>query len=302
MWFRLFLILNLISAQSALAQNSFFVKSDSLNIKRIIPVSIGIGGVWGGSMVGLSQIWYKNIDKSQFHYFNDCENWLQMDKFGHVYSNYKISMLSSDLLKWSGVNFKKAAFIGTGIGLSYQTTLELFDGYSSDWGFSWCDMSANALGAGIFLGQELLWREQHILMKFSYHPTEFAQLRPTILGTNFQERLLKDYNGQTYWFSFNPFLFVNNTSFPKWVCFSFGYSVNQKLVGDAEFYIDPNSPSSGVYNSQREWLLSMDIDFSRIEVKKEWLKTILKQFNYLKIPFPALILKNNQLIGVPIYF
>jgi hypothetical protein len=271
-------------------------------MKRFIPVSVGIAGGWAGSMIGLHEVWYKNIEKTDFHTFDDGSNWLQMDKAGHVYTNYKISLLTGDLFKWSGVRPKTAALMGTGIGLGYQTTLELFDAYSKDWGFSWYDVASNTAGAGIYLGQELLWQEQRFHLKFSYHPTDFAAIRPSVLGSNFQERLLKDYNGQTYWFSFNPFLFKENSSFPKWVCLSLGYSVNAKLVGDQEEYTFNSDAGPITYSSQREWLLSLDIDFSRIPVKKPWLKTLLKQFNYLKVPFPAMIIRDGKLTGSLLYF
>ena len=300
MSFRILIILSFFAANSLFAQGTFFDSPDSLLKKRIIPVSIGAGTVWAGSMVGLSQVWYKDYEKSSFHTFNDGANWLQMDKAGHIYTNYQISQFTGDLFNWSGMKSTNAAILGTGIGLGFQTTLEVFDGYSSGWGFSWYDMASNALGAGIYLGQELAWKEQRFLLKFSYHPTEFAALRPEVLGSNFQERLLKDYNGQTYWVSFNPFLFTKNTSIPKWICLSFGYSVNQKIVGDQETYVDPISLIS--YSSQQEFIFSLDIDFSRIPVQKKWLKTVLKQLNYLKIPFPALIIRDGKLIGVPIYF
>lgn len=297
---RLFIIISFFSVNLLFGQTSFLTPADSLSKKRLIPISIGAGTAWAGSMVGLSQVWYKDYDKTSFHTFNDGANWLQMDKAGHVYTNYQISQFAGNLYKWSGMKSNNAAVIGTGIGLGFQTTLEIFDGYSSGWGFSWYDVASNALGAGIYLGQELAWKEQLFLLKFSYHPTEFAALRPEILGSNLQERFLKDYNGQTYWLSFNPFLFSKSSSFPKWICFSFGYSVNQKIVGDQETYVDPISLIS--YSSQREFIFSLDIDFSRIPVQKKWLKTVLKQLNYLKIPFPALIIREGKLIGAPIYF
>ncbi len=297
---RLIIIFSFFSANLLFGQTSFLAPSDSLSKKRLIPVSIGTASAWAGSMIGLSEIWYNDYDKTKFHTFNDGTNWLQMDKVGHIYTNYQISQFSGNLFKWSGMKSANAAILGTGIGLGFQSTLEIFDGYSSGWGFSWYDMAANTVGAGIYLGQELAWKEQRFLLKFSYHPTEFAALRPEILGSNFQERLLKDYNGQTYWVSFNPFLFTKNTSIPKWICLSFGYSVNNKIVGDKESYSDPVNMNS--YLSQRELIFSFDIDFSRIPVRKKWLKTVFKQLNYLKLPFPSLIIRDGKLIGSALYF
>jgi hypothetical protein len=219
---------------------------------------------------------------------------MQMDKAGHFYTTAKLSLLTSDCYKWAGVNPKKAAIAGSLIGLGYQTTLEIFDGFSTDWGFSWSDMTANILGAGFFLAQDLLWNEQRLIPKFSYHPTEYAAYRPSVLGSNFQERLLKDYNGQTYWISFSPAHIQRFQSLPKWLCVSFGYSVDQKLVGDQDNYLG--------FQAQREWLFSLDVDFSQLKTKKKWVNILLKQLNYIKIPFPTLSLKNGKIYGYGIYF
>ncbi len=282
------------------AQPSFFAKPDSVNKGRLIGVTAGVSAAWGGSILGLSQVWYEDVEKTKWHTFDDSRNWLQMDKVGHFYTAHKINQLTSDLYIWSGLERKKSVLIGTGISLGYQTTLEMFDSYSLEWGFSWSDMAANALGSVSYMSQQLIWEEERIIPKFSYHPTKFAEIRPTVLGSTFAESLLKDYNGQTYWLSFSPGTFLKRSKIPKWACISFGYSVNQKLVGSASSYTDLNSGKT--YIEQREYLLSLDIDFSRLPVKKPWLKTLLKQFNYLKLPFPSLILRDGKLTGNILYF
>ena len=50
-----------------------------------------------------------------------------------------------------------------------MTTVEVFDGFSSEWGFSWGDMLANTTGTTLYISQELLWKEQRIVPKFSFH-------------------------------------------------------------------------------------------------------------------------------------
>jgi hypothetical protein len=287
------LVFTIMKMSAVLGQN------DSVSGKRKIIAGSLITAGWAGSMGGLYSVWYSKEDQSAFHTFNDGKLWMQMDKVGHTYTAYQISSLTNDLFEWAGCKNKSAALLSGGIGLGYQTTLEIFDGMSSDWGFSWHDMSANFLGSAIFTTQELIWDEQRILPKFSYHPTPFAQIRPEILGSSFGQRLLKDYNGQTYWISFNPFQNLHNSRIPKWICVSIGYSANEKLKGDTDWFTDKNGQT---YHAQREWLLSFDIDFSKIPAKKPLVKKVLKQLNYLKIPFPALMLRSGVLHGIPIYF
>jgi uncharacterized protein YfiM (DUF2279 family) len=279
---------------------SLLTPSSSFHKGRFIGVSSGIGATWAGSMIGLHQIWYSKVPKSSWNTFDDSKNWLQMDKVGHFYTAYKINALTSDLYKWSGTPNNSHLYYGLGVSFGFQTTLEFLDAHTEEWGWSWADFSANVIGSVGYTVQQIAWREERIIPKFSYHPTEFAAVRPNVLGSTPLESLLKDYNGQTYWLSFSPGTFINNSKIPKWACISVGYSAHEKLVGSESYYLDN---TTGIeYNEKREFLLSLDIDLSKIPVKKPWLKTILKQLNYLKIPFPALILRDGKVIGHPLYF
>lgn len=281
-------------------KQSFFSPSPNFNRNRFIGTSIGIGGAWGGSMIGLNQIWYSQVEKSPWNTFNDSKNWLQMDKAGHFYTAYKLNLFTTEMYEWAGVKEKHSIWYGLGVSFGFQTTLEFLDAYTEEWGWSWGDFTANVLGSVSYTTQKLIWNEQRIIPKFSYTPTEFAQVRPNVLGATFAERLLKDYNGQTYWLSFSPGTFFKQSKTPKWACISFGYSAHEKLVGSEPYYLDP---LTGIeYNEQREFLLSLDIDFSRIPAKRPWVKAVLKQLNYLKVPFPALMLRDGKLIGKPFYY
>lgn len=282
------------------SQRSFWEDADSLSPPRFTSVSTGISGTWIGSYVGLSQIWYKDVEKTPWHSFDDSKNWLQMDKAGHFYAAYKINALTTGLYNWSGLAPKKSIWLGAGVSIGYQLTLEMFDAYSAEWGFSGSDVIANTVGTTGYLTQQLLWKEERIIPKFSYTPSPYAALRPHILGSSFSESLLKDYNGQTYWLSFSPGTFLRNSPIPKWACISLGYSVNAKLVGDEEIYIDPLSQVA--YYSRREFILSLDIDFSKLPIRRPWLKKVVHQLNYLKVPFPALVLSDHQFLARAVYF
>jgi len=249
-------------------------------------------------MIGLGAVWYKDVEKTKWHTFDDSRNWLQMDKVGHFYTAHKINMLTSEHYMWSGVDRKKSTLIGAGISFGYQTTLEMLDAYSAEWGFSWADFGSNLAGVGFYSAQQLIWEEERIIPKFSFHQTEYAEIRPQTLGSNYIESLLKDYNGQTYWLSVNPSTFFKQSKLPKWLCFSFGYSVDGKIVGDEEIAFHLDQP---IY-AKREFLFSLDVDFSRIPTKRRWQHVLLKQLNYLKIPFPTLILSDGKLMANPLYF
>ncbi|MES2798882.1 MAG: DUF2279 domain-containing protein [Bacteroidota bacterium] len=265
-------------------------------------MATGIGAGWAGSMTGLYLMWYKKEDQTTFHSFNDTKEWLQMDKVGHFYTAWKISELSTNSFRWTGLDSNWSLLTGCLTGWGYQATLEVFDGFSTEWGFSWGDMTANTLGSGLYATQELIWKEQRFLPKFSSFPSQYAKYRPEMLGSTVPERILKDYNGQTYWLSFSPGTFMKNSNYPEWLCFSFGYSIDARLKGNQDVYQYTGNLGATSFDSNREWLFSLDVDFSKIKVKKPWLKMVLKQVNHLKVPFPALMLSNKKLQFKPFYF
>lgn len=207
-----------------------------------------------------------------------------MDKFGHVFSSYQMGKIGADALKWSGESQTNQLVYGAGLGFAFLTAVEVLDGFSQEWGFSWGDMAANASGTGLFVGQELLWNEQRIKLKFSFHRTDFASLRPEKLGDGFFEEILKDYNGQTYWLSANVHSFFKESKVPKWLNIAFGYGADGMVSGRDEAVegLDVN------FNRKRQFYLSLDADLSKIRTNSHLLKTLFDVFNVVKVPFPTL--------------
>ena len=282
-----------------LHSESFLKASDSLNKKRLSTVMLGQGIFSVGTLFALNQLWYKDYEQSKFHTNDDSSQWLQVDKAGHIYSTYQLSRLSSNLFKWAGVEDKSAALYGSLFGFSYVTTIEIFDGYSKEWGYSWSDMAANALGTGLFVGQEYLWKEQRILLKYSYHTTDFAGQRPGTLGDGLQEEFLKDYNGQTYWLSFNIQSFTKWQSFPKWLNLAFGYGGEGMLTGS---YTQTDSALIP-QDRYRQYYFSLDVDFSKIPTNSHFLRTIFDVLNLIKVPFTTVEFNGkNEVLVHPIYF
>lgn len=276
-----------------------FFPSDTLNPKRLIFSSVMQASIWSGSIIGLHQVWYSEYPKTPFHTFDDSKTWLQMDKAGHVFTAYKLSRLSALNFRWAGLDRKKSAFLGAGIGWGYQFSLEMLDAQNAAWGFSWSDIAANTLGSSLFLAQDLLAESEIVHLKFSYSPSPYAPYRPAILGATFTERILKDYNGQTYWLSFSPQNWVKNSKIPAWIALAIGYSADAKLQGDQNQF---TSLDGKTFHAQRQFLLSLDVNVQKLPIQKKWLKKLVSPFNSIKIPFPALILQGNKIGGSWVYF
>ncbi|WP_232817822.1 DUF2279 domain-containing protein [Winogradskyella tangerina] len=285
-----YIVLFLLASSSLYGQSKvdqFLKPSDSLNRSRRNAVVITQASLGTLTLVGLDRLWYADYPRSKFKTVDDSEEWLQMDKFGHVFSSYQLGRIGANTLNWAGVSKRDQLLYGSTLGLGFLTAVEIMDGFSEEWGFSWADMAANGLGTGLYVGQELLWQEQRILLKYSFHQTRFADQRPDKLGSGLAEEFLKDYNGQTYWLSANLNSFLKTDYLPNWLNFAFGYGADGMLTGD------PNDPLFPDQNRVQQYYFSLDIDLSRIKTNSRLLKTIFDVFNVIKVPFPALEL-NSQ--------
>lgn len=279
------------------AQNKFdnyFKPSDSLNINRRNTVFISETVLATATIIGLNQLWYKNYPKSQFHFINDNSEWLQMDKAGHVFSAYHLGNSSKDALNWSGMNKKNQLIYGATFGFVFLSAVEVLDGYSKEWGASTGDIIANATGTAMVISQELLWNEQRIVPKFSFHTTKYALIRPNLLGSNWNEQILKDYNGQTYWLSANLHSFFKKSKIPVWLNFALGYGAEGMISGNVAFS-DVNLSFSE--KRQRQLYLSFDVDLKKIRTKSHFLKTIFSVFNTIKIPAPSVELRSDGVVN-----
>lgn len=279
---------------------SFLKPSDSLDNKRQNSVVIAESVLAAGALVGLNQLWYADYPQSNFHFINDNSEWLQMDKLGHSFSSYHLGRFGAEMLQWSGASKKNQLIYGAGLGFAFLTAVEVLDGYSSEWGASTGDVIANASGTALYISQELLWKEQRITPKFSFHTTQFAAYRPDVLGRSLSEQILKDYNGQTYWLSTNLYSFSKGSKIPKWLNLAIGYGANGMVSGNTE-----NNPQNSTQKVERfrQFYLSFDVDLTKIETKSHFLKTIFSVFNTIKIPAPTIEYSANEgLKGHWLYF
>jgi hypothetical protein len=265
-------------------------------------------GFWAGSFYTLNKAWYANYPKESFHFYNDWKEWQQMDKAGHVWSAYQLSRLSGSLWQAAGTKKKSAAWIGSLTGMGYMSVIEILDGYSEKWGFSGYDILGNTAGASAYLIQELVWKEQRISFKLSYFPVSYGSLQAranNLFGSGDVEKLLKDYNGQTYWASINMRSFFPNSKIPKWLNLAIGYGARTMLGGYENKWLDENG--NMVYQSDipryKRLQLSLDLDLTRIPTKSRFLKTIFSMANVLKIPTPSIEWNSkSQLKFHPVFY
>ncbi len=288
--------------------------------KKRLNIYLGITGTTylAGSYV-LYQTWYKDFPQSRFHFKDDLSNWLQMDKAGHAFSSYQQARLLSQGFQWTGLNMAQSDSYGVIAALLFQSTIEVMDGFSEQWGFSPTDAGANLLGVAIYGLQSKFWNDQRIILKFSAYPSPHNNIgwtenmdqidlmaRANILfGNGIAQRSLKDYNNQRYWLSMNVNSLTHLTM-PSWLNIAVGYGADN-LYGASSNTWEENTQivqlHSTLFPRSRQFYLSLDIDTSRINTNNRFLRTLLDLINIIKIPFPTLEYHTSQgLIFHPLKF
>jgi len=299
--FRPDIILSKLQSFSDTSQYSVY----PYNKKRVRWVAAANIVGYGGALIGLNAEWYSQYPRSGFHFFNDDAEWLQVDKVGHAYSAYSESRASMELWRWAGLPRKKRIWIGGLSGVAYQSIIEILDGFSSEYGFSVGDFSANIFGSGIFIAQELAWDDQRIKFKFSFHRKKYGDAdldkrADAIYGSTEIERFIKDYNAQSYWLSANIHSFFPDAKIPRWLSLSVGYGAEGMFGARSNIAVDKNGNvifDRSDIKRYRQWYLSPDVDFTKIRTHKKGLKALFFILSAVKFPAPTLEFSNGSFKG-----
>ncbi len=286
--------------------SSFLASAPSYNQKRFIYASSLAGVTYAGFSIGLYNSWYKNYDQSKFHLFNDNREWNQVDKAGHLFSAYFQSHFFYRGAKWTGSSENKSIYLGLLGGFLFQSTIEVMDGFSHDWGFSAGDMTANLLGLSGFYFQQKYWGQQKITIKENSWPVAYGnQLIPSVsgqsattikertdqlFGSSALEKALKDYNVQTYWASFNIHsLLAEGNRWPEWLNLALGYGAGNLYGGFANSWQQGGETYHYKTNDRyRQFYLALDYDLRKIFKKKPYLNAVMHVLDLYKWPAPAL--------------
>jgi len=257
---------------------------------------------YAASIYVMNNTWYKDAEKVRFHFRNDNAGYLQVDKFGHMFGSYVYSYIGYHSFLKYGARRNTALLYGATLGFVMQFPIEIMDGIHEGYGFSWGDVTANAMGSALVFGQELLFREQIIKYKFSYWESKYSKNSNGFFGDTAMDRLLNDYNGHTYWFSMPLKRFVFRESLPPWFNVALGYGANG-MYGEFENITSYNGVSIPETERYRQFLFSLDIDWTKINTDSKVLQMLLKGMTFVKLPFPTLEYNSKgQFKGYWIYF
>lgn len=285
----LFLFFCSLSGHSACAQ----ADTSTVNRKKLRTIIIASGVGYATGLVVLNHVWYKNTERQAFRIFNDNAEWKQVDKLGHFYSAFYLSYATAKTLRACHVAGRRADITGALTGFLLTVPIEIMDGFSDGYGASAGDLIADAAGPAFFSGQQLAWNEIRIFPKFSFQRTAYPQLRPELLGDNLLSEIVKDYNGQTYWLSFDIDKFI---SFPRWLNIAMGYGAE-----DMVYARDSQNQAVG-HHPFRQYYLAIDFDLSAIKTRSKLIKTLICVANAIKLPAPAVEFSNKGVRFHAFYF
>ena len=297
--------------------------------------AVGTGtAIYGTALVWMHHSWVDNNPSEHFHTINDFGDWNQMDKMGHWLLSYNQSRWLYAGVRWAGVRPRTSAWLGFAGSQLIMSSLEMFDGYASQWGFSWSDVGFNLLGSGMFVAQEIGWGEQRIAMKVSAWPktypsqpiypvspagsdgsTTLQQRSDALYGAGLVSLFLKNYNATTVWVSVNPRSFLPGRAawLPRWLNVAAGMGADNLFAGrgyewkanlnctgpDCDVYaLDPDR-----YPRTRQFYLSLDVDLTRLGIRNRFLRMLAGAVNIIKVPAPALEITDRGAVRFhPLFF
>lgn len=264
--FKCYFFLVLIFFQSISAQTT---EKDSISMNRLLIVS----GLSAGAFIyayGIqNNMWWKG-DPAYFH-TNWNQDWnasLGADKIGHFYFGNLVSTIYKDAFNWVGLT-KKNSFLYSGLfTLTYQTFLEIRDGFSKQYGFSWGDFAANSLGSMYPFLQQNYPILQNFNLKISYFPSERFKN-----GSN--AYIMDDYESTYHWLSIDIDKLLPR-SWDKYLPDFINIAIGHSVIGlDNQKY------------ANHELYIGIDWDIKAVKTKSELLNSIMEILNKYHLPAPT---------------
>lgn len=238
-----------------------------------------VGGVTTGAFIYghilQSNLWWKG-EKSNFHFDweHDWSYALGSDKFGHFFFPYLTSDVYRRAFLWSGVDSTSSLWLASGLALTYETYVEVKDGFSKEWGFSWGDFTADALGAAYPVIQHYVPALKPYSLKISFSPSEKFRAGE-------HKAIFDDYESTYHWLSVDVHALLpepQRSVWPPWLHLALGHSVKQL-----------DFAGGGTH----ELFISLDWNLRGVPIEGWWWNAIAYVFQYYRLPAPAVRLYPN---------
>lgn len=251
-------------------------KAESLNVARLAIVGgVSVAGFVVGH-IALNNLWWKG-ERSDFH-FNWDDDWtyaLGADKVGHAVTPYIGTDLYRQAFIWTGMNDLQSVWIGGALVSLYTTYVEVRDGFSAEWGFSWGDFAANTLGISWRVAEVYEPWLNNIRWKISYWPSEAYR-------SGGYSSIVDDYESTYHWASLNVNAILPKHWRPWWPDFvniAVGHSVRGVAALDG--------------SGDHELYLGLDWNTEGLPGDGALLRWLKRTINYYHLPAPTVRITPN---------
>jgi hypothetical protein len=248
-------------------------ESDSLAPCPSIPRLAIVGGLTAGGFIYghviLSNLWWKG-EQSPFHFDWD-HDWnysLGADKVGHAYFPYLVTNVYRQALEWGGLDTATSLYVAASGALAYQTYIEVRDGFSKQWGFSWGDWGADLVGAALPVVQHHVPALRGVDVKISFNPSDKFK-------AGMYNAIIDDYESTYHWISINVHDLLPaewQRWYPRFVNLAIGHSVKDL---------------DGAGGGHHELYLSLDWNLKALPGDGWLLKLLKRNLDFYHLPAPA---------------
>lgn len=212
-------------------------------------------------------------ERSHFHFENDFDYALNLDKFGHFAAGVMLGESFYEGYRWAGATeFQSYLFAGLSAMMTH-VAIDVKDGYSPEWGFSIFDVLSGTLGGFLPMAERYIPVFKYVDLKWSYWINTRAYYDQSETGV-----FTDDYVNQTFWASFKPYRLLPAAArqyYPSWLAIAAGLSIDEKV-----FTKEPHP--------RREVYIALDYDLEAFRPQSRMARTIVKYLNYFKLPAPTI--------------
>lgn len=229
-----------------------------------------------------SRAWWQ-ATKTKFHFQNDWEYALWIDKLGHWWGATAIQHIFSSSLSWSNFSSQSSMILSSILAFTYQLYVETYDGYASNWGFSPGDALFDFCGAFYPLLQYYIPPLKNINLKLSYYPSKRLIHKDPSDSLYRNKFIIDDYEGQSFYLSFK----INNMLpeslekfWPDFLCLSLGYQMRNW---------------DGFGSADKNFYIALDYDLEQIPLYGKFWQFLKNTFNLFHLPSPGIKFSNRKI-------
>ena len=222
--------------------------------------------------------WWSGDESRGFHFENDFDYALNLDKLGHFAAGVAIGEFFYEGYRWAGTSeFQAYLFAGLS-ALATHIAIDVKDGFAPEWGFSIFDVLSGGLGGFLPMAERYVPAFKYIDLKWSYwiNTNAYYNHEHDASGGIFTD----DYVNHTYWLSLKPYRLLPEAArkyYPSWLAIAVGLSID-----DSIFLEEPHP------KPHREVYIALDYDLEAFRPQSRMARTIIKALNYFKLPAPTI--------------